>query len=294
MYVYSYPLIGKPSSRLALVDHTHNYQLQVLLEQGIIGLIGFMTLCTMIMVSAFKVVKQYRTTNSRPSPSGVVILALFPSLIGKLFEMQSGVARVSDLLMTYALLGAVIAMYEILNTQKRDNLSSVSDRLTTVEAPTTRTPTDHVRNSGIFLTAIAVTTVIVAIFTTWDIRRLSASLTLASGHDSPSLNIRAKAWSDAQAIAPERESMTYALFEAYFSTAKEQYKLGNTNEAMRLLMAGRELLLEYERRDPLLLDAQIGLSKTASTLAEWGHNEYLNELMENNDLNWEIGTTTTI
>jgi len=278
MYVYSYPLIGKPSSRLALVDHTHNYQLQVLLEQGIIGLIGFMTLCTMIMVSAFKVVKKYRTTNSRLSPSGIVILALFPSLIGKLFEMQSGVARVSDLLMTYALLGAVIAMYEILNTQKRDDLSSVSDRLTTFEAPTTRTQIDHVRNSGIFLTAIAITTVIVAIFTTWDIRRLSASLTLASGHDSPSLNIRAKAWSDAQAIAPERESMTYALFEAYFSTAKEQYKLGNTKEAMRLLMAGRQLLLEYERRDPLLLDAQIGLSKTASTLAEWGHNEYLNEL----------------
>ena len=48
---------------------------------------------------------------------------------------------------------------------------------------------------------------------------------------------------------------------------------------MRLLMAGRDMLLVYERRDPLELDVQIGLSKTTSTLAEWGYNEYLDELI---------------
>ena len=43
-------------------------------------------------------------------------------------------------------------------------------------------------------------------------------------------------------------------------------------------MIGREMLLDYEKRDPLELDIQIGLSKTTSTLTEWGHFEYLDEL----------------
>jgi tetratricopeptide (TPR) repeat protein len=128
------------------------------------------------------------------------------------------------------------------------------------------------------LAAAAITILVISIFISWDVRRLSASLILSSGHDDPNLTARAKTWDDAQAIAPERSSITYKLFEAYLVASKEQHNLGNTNEAMRLLMAGREMLLVYEQRDPLELDVQIGLSKTTSTLAGWGHNEYLDEL----------------
>jgi tetratricopeptide (TPR) repeat protein len=128
------------------------------------------------------------------------------------------------------------------------------------------------------LAVVAITILIASVFISWDIRRLSASLILSEGHDNSNLTVRAKAWDDAQAIAPERSSITYKLFEAYLRTAREQHNLGNTNEAMRLLMAGRDMLLVYEQRDPLELDVQIGLSKTTSALAEWGHNEYLDEL----------------
>jgi len=278
MYVYSYPLVAKPSSQLSLVDHAHNFELQVLMEHGFIGFIGFTTLTGLIAISAIKAVKRYRKTKGQLDPTGIILLALLPALIGKLFEMQSGVARVSDLAMTFALFGAGIAIYEILNKQNSISHADTSDKITTSQAPTTHAKANRLSISAILLIAITITTIIIGVFVTWDARRLSSSLMLAVGHDHPSLDQRAKVWADAQAKAPERESMTFALFETYLATAKEQYELGNPKEAMRLLMAGREMLLIYEKRDPLMLNVQIGLSKTTSTLAEWGHHEYLDEL----------------
>ncbi|MEC9293214.1 MAG: hypothetical protein VYC65_02895 [Chloroflexota bacterium] len=277
MYVYSYPLIGQPSSWLRLVDHTHNYELQVLMEQGFIGLIGFMSLTIFLAMSVFAIVKRYRDKKSTFDATGIIILALLPAMIGKMFELQTGVARVSDLAMTLALFGAVIAIYELLNQQiaEGQNKSRNQGSLTSLTILPVQRRITVVTS---MLAAAAITILVISIFISWDVRRLSASLILSSGHDDPNLTARAKTWDDAQAIAPERSSITYKLFEAYLAASKEQHNLGNTNEAMRLLMAGREMLLVYEQRDPLELDVQIGLSKTTSTLAEWGHNEYLDEL----------------
>ena len=277
MYVYSYPLIAKPSSQLALVDHAHNFELQVLMEHGFVGFIGFTTLSIFLTISVFAIIKRYRNQKSGFDVTGIIILALLPAMIGKLVDLQTGVARASDLAMTLALFGAVIAIYEFLGLQSTDCQSkSINQRHFT---PPKILPIQRRLTLGATMLAVAViTALITSIFISWDIRRLSASLILSGGHNNSNLTVRAKAWDDAQAIAPERASITYKLFEAYLRTAREQYNLGNKNEAIRLLMAGRAMLLVYEQRDPLELDVQIGLSKTTSTLAEWGHHEYLDEL----------------
>ena len=269
-------MIGKPSSRLALVDHAHNYELQILLEQGFIGFIGFATLTTFLTICVFEITRRYREKNHDFDTTGIIILALLPAVIGKLFDLQTGVARVSDLAMTFALFGAVIAIYELLNKRidEGQNRSMHQYNLTLSKI----LPGQKRKIGATVLAVVAITIVIISVFISWDVRRLSASLILSKWHDNPNLNIRAKAWDDAQAIAPERSSITFKLFEAYLAKAKEQYNLGNVDEAMRLLLAGRSMLLVYEQRDPLELDIQIGLSKTASTLSEWGHHEFMDEL----------------
>ena len=276
MYVYSYPLIGEPSSWLRLVDHTHNYELQILMEQGFVGLIGFITLTGFLILTVFITAKKYRDIKGTFAITGTIILALLPAMIGKMFELQTGVARLSDITMTLALFGAVIAIYELLNQQIDEGQNnSINENHSTLPKIL---PKQRQKLGASVLAVVAITILIISVFISWDIRRLSASLILTKGHDHPNLTTRAQAWDDAQAVAPERSSITYTLFEAYLRTAKEQYNLGNVNEAMRLLMAGRDMLLVYEQRDPLELDIQIGLSKTTSTLAEWGHYEYLDEL----------------
>ena len=276
MYVYSYPLIGSPSSWLRLVDHTHNYELHILMEQGFIGLIGFITLTSFLILTIFITLKKYRNIKGSFDITGTIILAVLPAMIGKIFELQTGVARIADLTMTLALFGAVIAIFELLNQQNNAGQNnSINENHSALRA---MLPKQRQKLGASVLAVLTISILIISVFISWDVRRLSASLILAKGHDHPNLTTRAQAWDDAQAVAPERASITYKLFEAYLGTAKEQYNLGNVDEAMRLLMAGRDMLLVYEQRDPLELDIQIGLSKTTSTLAEWGHYEYLDEL----------------
>ena len=117
MYVYSYPLIGLPSSWLRLVDHPHNYALHILMEQGCIGLSGFITLTSFLILTTFITLKKYRNIKGSFDITGTIILAVLPAMIGKIFELQTGVARLADLTMTLALFGAAIAIFELLNQQ---------------------------------------------------------------------------------------------------------------------------------------------------------------------------------
>jgi tetratricopeptide (TPR) repeat protein len=280
MFIYSFPFVGKPQSELSLVDHAHNYELQVLIEQGFVGLIGFLSMITLLGIAALAIVRRIRRAGSGIDASTVLILALLPAMIGKTVELQIGVARVSDLGMTLALFGATIALYEFFNRRLTNETPEPEQKASNARSSVTLTASNQTVLGATLLAAVMVTAVALMVFISWDVRRTSASLALAVGHDDPVLEVRAQAWSDAQAQAPERESFTYNLFERYLETAEQQHALGNVNEAMRLLMIGRNMLLEYEKRDPLELDTQIGLSKTTSTLAKWGHLEYAQELAD--------------
>ena len=280
MYVYSFPLVGKPQSGLAVVDHTHNYTLQILFEQGFLGLLGFLTMSGLLTVAVIFLVIKLRKVGREPSPTTVLVLALSPAIIGKMIEMQSGVARVSDLAMNMALFGAVVALFEV--------AIRVLDSENTT-APTRSTPKRsgykfHGPNPAILganlLLATVLTVTVISVFISWDIRRLTASRDLAIGYDNPSQQERALLWDDIQRRAPERESFTFSLFEEYHRSAHIQFDLGNEEEALRQMLYGRNMLLEYEQRDPLELDTQTGLLKAASTLVSWGYTEYAQELAD--------------
>ncbi len=281
MYVYAFPLVGKPQTRLAIVDHPHNYELMVLMEQGFVGLFGFITLTSLLGVATLAIALRIRKSSTRGiNPADFLILGLLPANIGKLVELQTGVARVSDLGMTLALFGATIAVYEIVNRQfKTDQTDRSPNNSPRRSAVGLSAPNQAVLGSAL-LGAVVLMAVFISVFVSWDIRRLSASRTLAVGWDAPTKLERAQVWDEIQSKAPERESFTFSLFEQYLKVAKEQFAGGNPEEALRLLTIGRNMLLEYERRDPFELDTQIGLSKTTSQLMTWGYNEYAQELAD--------------
>ena len=280
MYVYAFPLVGNPQSQLALVDHTHNYELMVLVEQGFVGLFGFMMLTILLGVSAFAITRRFRKAGRGLDATGVLLLAILPATIGKLTDLQTGVARVSDLTMMLAIFGATIAIYEIANRQLRSKETEPEPEITKPESATALTASNQTVLGFVLLAAIVFTAIFATLFVSWDIRRLEASRALALGWDAETKFERAQVWDQIQKKAPERESFTFSLFEQYLKVAKEQHDGGNEEEGLRLLMIGRDMLLEYEKRDPFELDTQIGLSKTTSTLMAWGHNEYAQELAD--------------
>jgi len=280
MYVYAFPLIGNPQSRLALVDHTHNYELMVLVEQGFVGLFGFMMLTVLLGVATFAIARRFRRAGRGLDATGILLLAILPATIGKLADLQTGVARISDLAMMLALFGATIAIYEIANRQLRSSEPEPAPEKAKPGSATALTASNQTALGAVLVAAVLFTAIFATLFVGWDVRRLSASRTLALGFDAETKFERAQVWDEVQKKAPERESFTFSLFEQYLEVAKQQHDGGNPEEGLRLLMIGREMLLEYESRDPFELDTQIGLSKTTSTLTAWGYNEYAQELAD--------------
>ncbi len=254
------------------------------MEQGFLGLIGFAAMGLLLGVAIIAVVRRMRTQKSGlNSATTLLVLALFPAVIGKSVELQTGVARISDLAMNMAIFGAVVALYELFN---RTNLTSDpaenydGGKRRAVLPGANLSASNQTLLGTSLLAAVIVSAVVLTTFIGWDLRRLSASASLAANHDHPDLTTRANAWTDAQAQAPERESITYNLFESHLKVAREQYALGNEEEALRLLGIGRSMLLDYEKRDPFELDTQIGLSKAVAQYATWGHIEYTQELAD--------------
>jgi tetratricopeptide (TPR) repeat protein/O-antigen ligase len=280
MLVYSFPFKGQPQSGLGIVDHAHNYELQLLIEQGFIGVISFLLMVGLLTVAVFAIVRRMQSAGRGIDSTGIIVLALLPAFIGKMVELQSGVGRVSDLTMNFALFGAVIAIYEIVNRQANPDESNATRTSSSSSSKLALSASNQTLVGSSLIAAIIISGVVLTTFIGWDVRRLSASVALAAGHDHPVLETRAQVWANAQAEAPERESFTVHLFEEYHKVAKQQKALGNDEEALRLLNVGRNMLLEYEKRDPFELDTQIGLSKITATFASWGYLEFSQELAD--------------
>ena len=62
----------------------------------------------------------------------MLILALLTAMIRKMVEFQSGVARISDLSMNFALFGAIIAIYEIINRNLNNEVECIRAAGTTI------------------------------------------------------------------------------------------------------------------------------------------------------------------
>ena len=271
MFVYSFPIVSKPRAGVQVVDHAHNYELQVLMEQGFLGLIGFTMFSGCLVLSAFTIVKQIRFSNYRLSMVAILALALLPPMIGRMVEIQSGVARVSDLAMMFALFGAVIALQKVVNHQQVSNNE--------------RSLIAHKSPRPLFfawkIVAISiVATMIITVFIGWDIRRLSSSWHHADGFSHTSSFDQLQAWAKAQSQAPERPLFTTGLFTEYFHGAIYLHSQGDEEDALKLMLTARELLLEFEKYDPFKRDTQFNLLHTEVALFQWGHVEYAQQAVD--------------
>ena len=273
MYVYSYPLTSSPSSKLSMVDHAHNYLLQTMVEVGLLGLLAILTLGLLIFITSIQLIAKIKNHfyNSRIA---FISLGIISALGGKLVDIQAGVPRISDTTMMFALIGAIICINRLL-VIKTNNETEIRDKIIPNKSES------EYFSFGILLSSITITILLINLFFSWDIRRISASYYLASVvTDSSSTQLdKAVAWETAQEMAPERDSIIEPVFDAHVNVSLEQYSLGNIDIAINQMIYGRSLLLEYEKRDPYAIDIQIGLAKSATRLVEWGLTEYTDEMV---------------
>jgi hypothetical protein len=127
---------------------------------------------------------------------------------------------------------------------------------------------------------VAVTAVLLTALIGWDLRRTTASRGWATAVTAPTDVERATGWLDSQELSPERPSFTNSLFIELFNAAIFQHDAGNDNNALPLMHAARNLLLDFEKHDPYKRDNQINLFKTEIVLSQWGHTEYVQQAVD--------------
>jgi len=132
-------------------------------------------------------------------------------------------------------------------------------------------------SNSVIAAAVVGTILFLTVFVGWDLRRLSASRHLAAQLDDPASAFNNNFWQESQSRAPERSSVTINLYRLYADAASNQRNKGDDERAVELILAGRGMLLEYEKYDPFQMDTQIGLAQAALRMTEWGYPEYQQE-----------------
>ena len=125
---------------------------------------------------------------------------------------------------------------------------------------------------------MVVTVALINLFVTWDVRRVAASRILATTYDNPDRAIRAGGWADSQEQAPERESFTHSLADAYLTEGEKVEGRGETEIPVQYAETARDLLLAYEEIDPFEWDVQMLLAKSVGRLVSWGEVQYGQEM----------------
>ena len=268
MFVYSYPLVADPGFSTNLVDHAHNFGLQALVEQGFVGLLLVSGILTTALVMIIRFAHIMKKRSGEPDIWVVIVLAIAPAVVGKLIEMQTGVSRVSELIMTFALAGALVAIWAVVSSRQESTEQSDSHSSTlafSLSANATSTV-------NIIVALLVTSAALIALFS-WDLRRTIASLNWSSAINATSDIERATGWFDAQADAPERPLFTNSLFIELFNAAIDQRNLGSEEDALQLMHTARNLLLDFQERDRFKRDVQINLFVTEVTLVQWGQSE---------------------
>ena len=274
MFAYSYPLVGDPHPDRHFTAHPHNYPLWILIGQGFVGLALLIASTMLVLLSVWLSVKRIRSGVVRLPAIDWMLVAFAAGLIGKLVETQVGVARVSDLAMTFALAGALIAIAEIIRSNVPDN-----------------EPVERSKRSGFAMSASTtyratiagalISTVLgIWLFVGWDMRRLSASLDITFAPHESDGSVALSGLTKAKERAPERRNNTMQLADLYFLWARNAWNENRADDALKLALEARRLLIEFERNDPYERNTQLALAKTSSTLVSWGYIEYSNDMRD--------------
>jgi len=110
MAYYALPLTLPPQHEFLTYDSAHNGLVQALLETGWLGMLALLAIAALSVWVAFGIAGQRRHPSHLRYIVGMVMLAIFA---GRFVEQLVGVARVSDSLTWWAMLGLVIALSRI-------------------------------------------------------------------------------------------------------------------------------------------------------------------------------------
>ncbi|MDA1096198.1 MAG: O-antigen ligase family protein [Chloroflexi bacterium] len=269
MYFYSYPITSRPLTGLETTSHAHNYLLQVLLEQGLVGLVMFAATAVLVFLTAISILRHLsRRDNAEPWLS-ILIVGVIAALLARAVEQSVGVGRVSDLVTFWALMGLVVAGGEIAygsphRTRQRSHL---------------RLSAAGFRQLAPFGAVVLAGVVLLVVFIQKDVRTLQAGWVSANAFEQKrdgDANEAFRSFQEARDLAPDVERYYTEIAGLLTRSAAPAEDLDRARE---LYAAARDTLLEYEDRDRLAWQTQLGLASVTAALAGLGDETLIPEVV---------------
>ncbi|MEE8519483.1 MAG: tetratricopeptide repeat protein [Dehalococcoidia bacterium] len=109
MFGYAYPLAGETTYTSELASHGHSFLVHTALELGLLGIAAYLALIGALFYYLFRMMVRARA-GAYPAWFGFTLVAITTVLIGRMVEQIPGKAQVSDLSLSWALAGVVVAM----------------------------------------------------------------------------------------------------------------------------------------------------------------------------------------
>jgi tetratricopeptide (TPR) repeat protein len=273
MYFYSHPLTSAPKQHLTTTSHTHNYPLQILMEQGLTGLVA-------MIATAFFVLLAATQTLIRKSKSGVrdpwillILAGALAALGGRAMEQMTGVGRVSDLMLFWVLMGLVFAIAEIGRREFEEvSGSSVSTRkvrLSNFDAKSIAPP----------VAILIVGVVFAVIFVQKDVAVIRAGWLAANGFEQKSNGQASAAFNSFEQAADLAPDVERYVIEATELLVQSANRSEDRETSIALLTEARGLLFEYEKRDPNAWQTQLRLAQVTASFVDLGLNELTPEMV---------------
>jgi tetratricopeptide (TPR) repeat protein len=275
MFFYSYPMVTPHKVDLTAVSHAHNYLLQVLMEEGLIGALFILSAAALLMIASFRVLR----LGTLDPWLAIIMIGVLAALIGRVVDQFGSVARISDLMLFFALAGFLVALTEVARAAKPSGADNAP------RAP--RSARRRERRPGFNVTAIIVAVIVgtlaTLVFVSRDVAMLRAGWIAANGFES-------KAASDGYAA--------YLSFERAvdLAPAVERYALEQAGliqrtvavrqdpaEKTRLLNVAYEILARYEDRDPQAWRSQRLLASISLQLVNLGDTARIPEVIARYD-----------
>ena len=270
MYFYSYPNTTRPLPGFSANSHAHNYPLQVLMEQGLAGLLALVATAVLVLLTATSVIRRIVREQVSDPWIAILLIGLISALVARAVEQGSGVGRVSDLVTFWALMGLVIAAAEI-NIGPPGHTSRTW-RFSRLQG--------SVREFARIGTVGVVAVIALIVFAEKDVNTLRAGWIAANAFEQKAAgepNAAFESFQKASDLAPdvERYYTETAGFLSRTAAATE-----DADRAREFLDAARTTLLEYEKRDPLAWQTQFDLATVTRALLRLGSEELRPEVVD--------------
>ncbi len=271
MSYYSYPLRLPPQRNYQVVDHAHNLPLNVLLELGYVGLLLSVVAVVLVVLSVVGLLRRVTSGGRKGDVLAAAAIATAAALGGRMVEQMVGVARVGDLLAFWALLGLLLAVYEIVMR---------GDVPARTSGPGPRPRREVISGGQVAATGAALVLAFAAagLFAGIDVQALRASRMAAVGDTALGRQDPDSAYRQFQEAAdtnPLVEDYPVAVNLLLMNTAR--FLSGPEDRDRALIAMGRaeEVLTAYAARHPLAYTTQVRLALTVSEIAARGEPQVL-------------------